>query len=130
MIGGCLSVKSGASQPSGQVVNGIQPGNNQMSTDLTSLGDGTYQVNPQPYDDSSGLPPRLMFVPIVNTLPGGNGNATITGFAWFYATGATNNGHNLTITGQYVTMELPSTGTTYQYTPGAQGQVTAVELTG
>ena len=63
-------------------------------------------------------------------MPSGNGTATITGFAWFYATGATNNGNKLTITGAYVTTELPSTGTIYQYVPGAQGQVTAVELTG
>ena len=38
MIGGCLSVKSGASQPSGNVVNQIPPGNNLMSQDLQSLG--------------------------------------------------------------------------------------------
>jgi hypothetical protein len=69
VIGGCLSVKSGASQPSGNIVNQIPPGNNQMGQDLQSLGNGQYQVIPQSWTDSSGLPPRLMYIPIVQTLP-------------------------------------------------------------
>lgn len=128
-IGGCLSVKSGASQPSANIVNGIAPGNNLMSQDLQSMGNGQYQVIPQPWDDSNGLPPRLMYIPIVQTLPSGNGNTTILSFAWFYMTGATGGGSGLTITGQWVSLELPSTGTTTAYQPGVQGQVLTVELT-
>ena len=90
VVGGCLSVKSGASQPSANVVNGLAPANDAMGQDLLDIGGGQYQVKPQSWDDASGLPPRLMAVPIVQSLPGGNGNATITGFAWFYVTSATN----------------------------------------
>ena len=129
LIGGCLSVKSGASQPSANVVNGLAPANDAMGQDLQSIGGGLYQVNPQSWDDASGLPPRLMTVPIVESLPGGNGDATITGFAWFYVTSATNNGNKLTINGQWVNLQLPATGQTTTYQPGAQGQILAVELT-
>jgi hypothetical protein len=129
VIGGCLSVKSGASQPSAKVVNGMPPANDSMSQDLQSLGNGQYQVNPQPWDDSNGLPPRLMYIPIVQSLPGGNGTATIVSFAWFYMTSSSSNGNKLTINGQWVSLQLPSTGQTTQYQPGVQGQVLAVELT-
>lgn len=129
VIGGCLSVKSGASQPAGTVINSIPPGNNEMSSDLQILGNGNYQIVPQSWDDGSGLPPRLVYIPIVNSLPGGNGDATITGFAWFYMTGATGGGSSLTITGQYVTIERSTTDPTVKYVPGAQGQLTTVELT-
>ena len=128
-VGGCLSVKSGASQPSANIVNGIPPGNNLMSQDLQSIGNGQYQVIPQSWDDTNGLPPRLMYIPIVQSLPGGNGNATIVSFAWFYMTSATGGGSGLTINGQWVSLLLPATGTTTAYKPGVQGQVLAVELT-
>jgi Flp pilus assembly protein TadG len=129
-VSGCLSVKGGASQPSANVINTIPSANNTMNLDLQNLGNGEYQVIPQPWDDSNNLPPRLMYVPIVQSLPGGNGNATIVSFAWFYMTNAANNGSNLTINGQFVTLQLPPTGPTYKYQPGVQGQVITAELTG
>ena len=101
-----------------------------MSSDLLSIGNGQYQVIPQSWDDASGLPPRLMYVPIVASLPGGNGNATITRFAWFYVTGTSGGGSKLVINGQWVTLQLPDTGQTTQYVPGANGQILTVELTG
>ena len=128
MVGGCLSVKGGASQPSANIVNQIPPANNAINQDLQSLGSGQYQVIPQPWDDSNGLPPRLMYIPIVQSLPGGNGNATITSFAWFYLTSATGGGSGLTITGQWVTVDLPAIGQTTTYRPGVQGQILAIEL--
>jgi Flp pilus assembly protein TadG len=129
-LGGCLSVKSGASQPSANVVNQLAPGNDMMSSDLQSVGNGEYKVIPQSWDDSNGLPPRLMYVPIVDTLPGGNGNATITGFAWFYATGTAGGGSALVINGTWVSLERPPTGPTTQYVPGAAGQILTTKLTG
>ena len=129
VVGGCLSVKSGASQPSANVINQIPPGNNLMSSDLQSIGNGQYQVIPQPWDDANSLPPRLMYVPIVASLPGGNGSATITRFAWFYVTGTSGGGSRLVINGQWVSLPLPATGQTSQYVPGMQGQVLTVELT-
>src|SRR6185437_3857136 len=132
VVGGCLSVKSGASQPSANVINQIAPGNNLMSSDLQLVtgSNNQYQVKPQSWDDASGLPPRLMYVPIVASLPGGNGPATITRFAWFYVTGTANGGSKLVINGQWVSLQLPANGPTTQYTPGAKGQVLTVELTG
>ena len=129
-IGGCLSVKSGASQPSATVVNGLQPGNNLMSSDLLNIGNNIYTVKPQSWDDSSGLPPRLMYVPIVPAIPGGNGQETIQQFAWFYVTGTQGHGSKLTIVGQWVNLELPDTGPTTTYVPGLNGQILTVELTG
>lgn len=128
-VGGCLSVKSGASQPSGNVVNQMPPTNNAMSQDLHGLGNGQYQVIPQSWDDSTGLPPRLMYVPIVQSLPGGNGDATIVSFAWFYMTSATGGGSSLTINGQWVSLQLPNANQTSAYQPGVQGQVLTVQLT-
>ncbi|HEX2376866.1 MAG TPA: pilus assembly protein TadG-related protein [Gaiellales bacterium] len=130
VIGGCLSVKSGASQPSANIVNNIPPNNNQMSQDLQSLGNGQYQVIPQSWDDPNGLPPRLMYIPIVQTLPSGNGTTNILSFAWFYMTSATGGGSGLTINGQWVTLQLPPTGETVQYQPGVIGQVLTSELVG
>ncbi|HYX86444.1 MAG TPA: pilus assembly protein TadG-related protein [Gaiellales bacterium] len=131
VTGGCLSVKSGASQPSANIVNTMPPTNNAMSQDLQSLGNGAYQVIPQSWDDANGLPPRLMYIPIVQNLPGGNGNATIVSFAWFYMTSATGGGSGLTINGQWVTLQLPGgTAPTGQYQPGVVGQVVTTELTG
>jgi hypothetical protein len=130
VVGGCLSVKSGASQPSGNIVNTISPGNNQMGQDLQPLGNGQYQVIPQSWDDSNGLPPRLMYIPIVQNLPSGNGQATIVSFAWFYMTSASGGGSGLTINGQWVTLQLPPTAQTTQYVPGAIGQVLTSELIG
>ena len=130
VVGGCLSVKSGASQPSGNIVNTISPGNNQMNQDLQNLGNGQYQVIPQSWDDSNGLPPRLMYIPIVQTLPGGNGSTTIVSFAWFYMTSATGGGSGLTINGQWVSLQLPPTADTTQYLPGVVGQVLTSELVG
>jgi Putative Flp pilus-assembly TadE/G-like len=130
VVGGCLSVKSGASQPSANIVNQIPPGNNLMSQDLQSLGNDQYRVIPQAWDDSNGLPPRLMYIPIVDQLPAGNGQSTIVSFAWFYMTSATGGGSGLTINGQFIGMQLPANGQTGQYQPGVKGQVLAVELTG
>jgi Flp pilus assembly protein TadG len=128
VIGGCLSVKPGATQPAGNVTQSMQPGDNNMGADLQSLGNGTYQIIPQNYD-INGLPPRLLYVPIVDTLTGGNSQAHIVRFAWFYMTGSTGGGSSLTINGRFVNVELPSTGQTTTYLPGAQGQVITVELT-
>ncbi len=130
VVGGCLSVKSGASQPSANIVNNIAPTNNAMNQDLQNLGNGQYQVIPQSWDDSNGLPPRLMYIPIVKTLPSGNGSTTILRFAWFYMTSATGGGSGLTINGQWVTLQLPPTGDTTQYIAGAVGQVLTSELVG
>ena len=130
VVGGCLSVKSGASQPSANIINQIAPSNNQMNQDLQPLGNGQYQVIPQSWDDSNGLPPRLMYIPIVETLPSGNGQTTIVSFAWFYMTSATGGGSGLTINGQWVTLQLPPTGETTQYHPGVIGQVLTSELVG
>jgi hypothetical protein len=130
VLGGCLSVKSGASQPSGNVVDSIPPGNNSMNEDLQPIGNGQYQVVAQSWDDSNGLPPRLMYIPIVDQLPGGNGDAIITGFAWFYMTSSSGGGSGLTIRGQWVSLQLPPTAQTTQYVPGAIGQVLTSELVG
>jgi hypothetical protein len=130
VVGGCLSVKSGASQPSANIVNNIPPSNNAMNQDLQSLGNGQYQVIPQSWDDSNGLPPRLMYIPIVQTLPSGNGQTNIVSFAWFYMTSATGGGSGLTINGQWVTLQLPPTAETTQYQPGVIGQVLTSELVG
>jgi Flp pilus assembly protein TadG len=129
VVGGCLSVKGGASQPAAKIVNQIPPANNSMSQDLQSIGNGQYQVIAQSWDDPNGLPPRLMYIPIVQSLPGGNGNATITRFAWFYVTGATGGGSALVINGQWVSLQLPASGTSSPYLPGVQGQVLSVQLT-
>lgn len=74
VVGGCLSVKSGAAQPSADVINNL-PGS--LNADLQPLGNGLYQVIPQSWDDTNHLPPRLLFVPIVDTVPGGNGSTTV-----------------------------------------------------
>lgn len=86
VVGGCLSVKSGAAQPSADVINNLS---GSLNADLQPLGNGLYQVISQSWDDTNHLPPRLLFVPIVDTVPGGNGSTTVKQFAWFYATSAT-----------------------------------------
>jgi Flp pilus assembly protein TadG len=129
VVGGCLSVKSGASQPSATVVDALAPGNDNIASDLQDIGNNVYKVIPQSWDDASGLPPRLLYVPIVNTLPSGNGQATITGFAWFYMTHTTGSGKTLQINGQFVSLQLPNTGNTVPYAPGANGQILTTELT-
>jgi hypothetical protein len=126
VIGGCISVKSGAAQPSGDVINNL-PGS--LNTDLQPIGTGLYQVIPQSWDDSSHLPPRLLFVPIVDTIPGGNGSTTVKQFAWFYATSATGGGNSLTINGVYVSVQDPIPGQTIPYVPGTQGQILTTALT-
>jgi Flp pilus assembly protein TadG len=129
VIGGCLSVKSGASQPSATVVDSLAPGNDNMASDLQDIGNNVHKVIPQSWDDASGLPPRLLYVPIVNTLPSGNGQATITNFAWFYMTHTTGSGKTLQINGQFVSLQLPNSGNTVTYVPGANGQILTAELT-
>jgi Flp pilus assembly protein TadG len=127
VIGGCLSPKTGNAQPSANAVNNL-PGS--MAQDLQSLGGGQYQVTPQSWDDSQGLPPRLIYVPIVQSFATGtNANMTILFFAWFYMTGATGSGQGLKINGQYVSMSLPASSTTVDWVPGRVGQVTSVILT-
>jgi hypothetical protein len=71
-----------------------------------------------------------MYIPIVQTLPSGNGQTTIVSFAWFYMTSATGGGSGLTINGQWVTLQLPPTAETTQYQPGVIGQVLTSELVG
>ncbi|MGN6380504.1 MAG: pilus assembly protein TadG-related protein [Gaiellales bacterium] len=129
VVGGCVSVKSGAAQPSATVIDSIAPGNDEMANDLQDIGNGVYRVIPHSWDDANGLPPRLMYVPIVNTLPNGNGQATITGFAWFYMTHTSGSGHTLQINGQFISLQLPAAGNTVAYVPGASGQVLTTELT-
>jgi Flp pilus assembly protein TadG len=127
VIGGCLSPKTGNAQPSANAVNNL-PGS--MAQDLQSLGSGQYQVIPQTWDDSQGLPPRLIYVPIVQSFATGtNANMTILFFAWFYMTSATGSGQGLKINGQYVSMSLPASSTTVDWVPGRAGQVTSVILT-
>jgi hypothetical protein len=123
---GCLSVKSGAAQPSANIVNDL-PGS--LANDLSPLGNGAYELIPQSWDDHYGFPPRLMYVPIVESLPGGNGTTTVTGFAWFYMTGASGGGSGLAIEGVYVTLQVPLNGRTVPYVPGMRGQILMVGLT-
>jgi Putative Flp pilus-assembly TadE/G-like len=128
-IGSCLSLKSGATQPAGQITQNMSPGDNNMGADLQTLGNGTYQVIPHTYD-INGLPPRLLYVPIVDVITGGNPDVHIQGFAWFYMTGTTGSGSSLTINGRFVTIEMPPTSQTTAYVPGALGQIITAELTG
>ena len=127
-IGGCLSPKTGNSQPSGNTVNNL-PGS--MAQDLKPLGNNRYEIIPQAWDDSQGFPPRLIFVPIVAQFATGtNATVTITQLAWFYMTGATGNGQGLKINGQYVSLSIPpNTGKATAWVPGRVGQVTFVSLT-
>jgi Flp pilus assembly protein TadG len=128
-IGGCLSPKTGNAQPSANAVNNL-PGS--MSQDLRSLGNGQYEVIPQSWDDTQGLPPRLIFVPIVPAFATGtNANMTVSGFAWFYITGATGSGQGLRINGQYISLSGPPLGgSTVAWVSGRKGQVTSVGLIG
>ena len=128
-LGGCLSPKTGSTQPSGNAVNQL-PGS--MAQDLKSLGNNQYDIITQSWDDAQGLPPRLIFVPIVPAFSTGtNANMTVTGFAWFYITGATGNGQGLKINGKYVSVTIPNRGgTPAAWVPGKVGQVTFVSLTG
>jgi Flp pilus assembly protein TadG len=128
VVGGCLSPKTGNAQPSANAVNNL-PGS--FNQDLQYLGAaGQYQVSPQSWDDTQGLPPRLIYVPIVQSFAQGtNANMTILFFAWFYITGATGSGQGLHINGQYVSLSLPASSTTVDWVPGRVGQVTSVMLT-
>jgi Flp pilus assembly protein TadG len=128
-LGGCLSPKTGNAQPSANAVNQL-PGS--LAQDLKSIGNNQYEITPQSWDDAQGLPPRLIFVPIVPAFSTGtNANMTVSGFAWFYITGATGNGNGLKINGQYVSVTIPPIGgTPGAWVPGKVGQVTFVSLTG
>jgi Flp pilus assembly protein TadG len=128
VLGGCLSPKPGASQGSATVADGLSGTFNQ---DLRSVGSGAYEVIHQSWDDPQGLPPRLIYVPIVDAFSQGTtGPWTITGFAWFYMTGSTGSGSNRTIAGQFVTIAGPPTGgATVTWVAGQTGQVTSVSLT-
>ena len=128
-IGGCLSPKTGNAQPSGNAVNQLA---GTMAQDLQSFGNGQYQVNHQSWDDAQGLPPRLIYVPIVQNFGNGtNANVTVLQFAWFYITGASGNGNGLKINGQYVSMSLPGgSAKSVAWQPSNAGQVTFVSLTG
>jgi Flp pilus assembly protein TadG len=125
-LSGCLSPKPGAAQPSATVVNGLA---GSLAQDLQQVAGGQYTVIPQAWDDANHLPPRLLYVPIVDSMGNGNTPLTITGFAWFYMTGSSGGGSTLAINGQYVTLGIPLTGATTAYIPGAVGQVTVVRLT-
>jgi Putative Flp pilus-assembly TadE/G-like len=129
VLGGCLSPKPGATQGSATVADTL-PGS--MNQDLRNVGNGEYQVIPQTWDDPQHLPPRLIYVPIVDTFTQGTtGPWTITGFAWFYMTGSTGHGSGLTIGGQFVSIAAPPTnGVTVAWVPGQVGQVTSVALIG
>jgi Flp pilus assembly protein TadG len=125
--GGCLSPKPGAAQPSATVVNSLA---GSFATDLQQVsGSSQYSVIPQSWDDASHLPPRLIYVPIVDSVGSGNTQLTVTGFAWFYMTGSSGGGNSLEIDGKYVSLGLPTLGNTTSYVPGAVGQVTTVLLT-
>jgi Flp pilus assembly protein TadG len=128
VVGGCLSPKPGATQNSANVASSL-PGS--FNQDLQSVSNGQYQVVRQSWDDPQGLPPRLIYAPIVDTFSQGtSGPWYITGFAWFYMTGTTGNGSSLQITGQYVSIAGPPTGgTTTTWVPNQIGQVTSVALT-
>jgi Flp pilus assembly protein TadG len=126
-VGGCLSPKTGNAQPSANAVNALS---GSMAQDLTSLGNGQYSIIKQSWDDAQGLPPRLIFVPIVQDFAQGtNANMTVLAFAWFYITGATGNGNGLHINGQYVSMSLPASSKTVAWQSGKIGQITSVSLT-
>jgi hypothetical protein len=125
-FGGCLSPKPGAAQPSATVVNGLA---GSLGQDLQQVAGGQYTVIPQSWDDANHLPPRLIYVPIVDSMGTGNSPLTVTGFAWFYMTGSSGGGNSLQINGQYVTLGIPLNGATTTYVPGAVGQVTVVRLT-
>jgi Flp pilus assembly protein TadG len=127
-IGGCLSPKTGNAQPSANSVNQLS---GSMSQDLQSLGNGQYQVIHQSWDDAQGLPPRLIFVPIVQSFASGtNSTMTVLQFAWFYITGATGSGQGLKINGQYVSMSMPASAKAVAWQPSQTGQITFVSLTG
>ena len=128
-IGGCLSPKTGNSQPSGNTVNQLA---GSFSQDLRNLGNNQYEVISTSWDDAQGLPPRLIFVPIVPAFGSGtNATMTVSGFAWFYITGATGNGQGLKINGQYLSLTAaPIGGTPAAWVAGRVGQVTSVALTG
>jgi Flp pilus assembly protein TadG len=129
VLGGCLSPKPGATQGSATAVDSLQGTINQ---DLKSVGSGAYEIIPQTWDDPQHLPPRLIYVPIVDAFSQGTqGPWTITGFAWFYMTGSTGHGSSLTIGGKFVSIDSPPTGgTTVAWVPGQVGQVTSVALIG
>ena len=129
VLGGCLSPKPGATQNSATVAD-TMPGS--FTQDLANAGNGQYQVTPQVWDDGRHLPPRLIYVPIVDSFSQGTqGPWTVTGFAWFYMTGSTGNGSSRTVSGQYVSMAGPPMGgATTAWVPGQVGQVTSVGLTG
>ena len=127
VVGGCLSPKTGNSQPSANAVNQL-PGS--LSQDLQSLGNGQYQLISQSWDDSQGLPPRLIYVPVVQSFSTGtNANMTVLQFAWFYITNATGSGQGLKINGKYVSMSLPASSQTIAWQQGVTGQITSVILT-
>jgi Flp pilus assembly protein TadG len=126
-VGGCLSPKTGNAQPSANTVNQLA---GSMSQDLRSIGNGQYEVIPQGWDDAQGLPPRLIFVPIVQSFANGtNATVTVKAMVWFYITSATGSGNGLRINGQYVSMSLPASAVTVAWQPGQIGQVTSVSLT-
>jgi Flp pilus assembly protein TadG len=127
-VGGCLSPKPGAAQGSATVADGLL---GTFAQDMHSLGNGTYEVVHQSYDDGQGLPPRLIYVPIVDQFTQGTtGPWTITGFAWFYMTGSIGSGSNRTIAGQFVTIAGPPLGgNSVSWVAGQIGQVTSVSLT-
>lgn len=129
VLGGCLSPKPGATQGSATVADTLAGSFNQ---DLRNIGNGEYQIIPQTWDDAQHLPPRLIYVPIVDTFSQGtSGPWTITGFAWFYMTGSTGNGSGRTVAGQFVSIAAPPTnGNTVAWVPGQVGQVTSVALIG
>jgi hypothetical protein len=127
-VGGCLSPKTGNAQPSANAVNALS---GSMAQDLTSLGNGQYSVVHQSWDDAQGLPPRLIFVPVVQDFAQGtNATMTVLAFAWFYITGTTGNGNGLRINGQYVSMSVPASSKTVAWQSGKVGQITSVSLTG
>jgi hypothetical protein len=127
-VGGCLSPKTGNAQPSANAVNALS---GSMAQDLTSLGNGQYQVVHQSWDDTQGLPPRLIYVPIVQAFgQGTNATVTVLQFAWFYITSATGSGQSLKINGQYVSMSIPASGKAVAWQPSQTGQITFVSLTG
>jgi Putative Flp pilus-assembly TadE/G-like len=126
VVGGCLSPKTGSAQPSATVVTNLQ---GSFAQDLTSIGGGQYQVVKQLWDDPHGLPPRLIYVPIVQSFASGTQTTmTVVAFAWFYITGTTGGGQTLHINGQYVSLSMPASSQTVAWQQGVTGQITSVIL--
>jgi len=65
------------------------------------------------YDDyvaSGGNGKRVIYVPIVSTIPNGTGPVTINGFAAFFISTKPGNGVNSTLDGEFIYSVIPGSG--------------------